>query len=253
MNVHAIRAIYGFELSRTWRTIFQSIASPVLSTSLYFIVFGAAIGSRMAHVDGVSYGAFIVPGLIMLSILTESVSNASFGIFMPKYSGTIYELLSAPISTAEIVIGYIGAAATKSVILGSIILLTARLFVTFTIAHPVWMVASLLLTAVTFSFFGFIIGIWADGWEKLQIVPLMVVTPLTFLGGSFYSISMLPPLWQKVALFNPIVYLISGFRWSFYGISDVNIVVSFSMIMLFLLLCFAAVWAIFRTGYKLKA
>jgi ABC-2 type transport system permease protein len=253
MNVHAIRAIYGFELSRTWRTIFQSIASPVLSTSLYFIVFGAAIGSRMAHVDGVSYGAFIVPGLIMLSILTESVSNASFGIFMPKYTGTIYELLSAPISTAEIVIGYIGAAATKSVILGSIILLTARLFVTFTIAHPVWMVASLLLTAVTFSFFGFIIGIWADGWEKLQIVPLMVVTPLTFLGGSFYSISMLPPLWQKVALFNPIVYLISGFRWSFYGISDVNVVVSFSMIMLFLLACFAAVWVIFRTGYKLKA
>jgi ABC-2 type transport system permease protein len=253
MNVHAIRAIYGFELSRTWRTIFQSIASPVLSTSLYFIVFGAAIGSRMAHVDGVSYGAFIVPGLIMLAILTESISNASFGIFMPKYTGTIYELLSAPISTAEIVIGYIGAAATKSVILGSIILLTARLFVTFTIAHPVWMVASLLLTAVTFSFFGFIIGIWADGWEKLQIVPLMVVTPLTFLGGSFYSISMLPPLWQKVALFNPIVYLISGFRWSFYGISDVNIVVSFSMIMLFLLACFAAVWVIFRTGYKLKA
>jgi ABC-2 type transport system permease protein len=253
MNVHAIRAIYGFELSRTWRTIFQSIASPVLSTSLYFIVFGAAIGSRMAHIDGVSYGAFIVPGLIMLSILTESVSNASFGIYMPKYSGTIYELLSAPISTTEIVIGYIGAAATKSVILGSIILVTARLFVTFTIAHPVWMVASLLLTSVTFSFFGFIIGIWADGWEKLQIVPLMIVTPLTFLGGSFYSISMLPPLWQKVALFNPVVYLISGFRWSFYGISDVNIVVSFGMIVIFLLACFAAVWVIFRTGYKLKA
>jgi len=253
MNVHAIRAIYGFELSRTWRTIFQSIASPVLSTSLYFIVFGAAIGSRMAHIDGVSYGAFIVPGLIMLSILTESVSNASFGIYMPKYSGTIYEILSAPISTAEIVIGYIGAAATKSVILGSIILVTARLFVTFTIAHPVWMVASLLLTAVTFSFFGFIIGIWADGWEKLQIVPLMIVTPLTFLGGSFYSINMLPPLWQKVALFNPVVYLISGFRWSFYGISDVNIVISFGMIMVFLLACFAAVWVIFRTGYKLKA
>jgi ABC-2 type transport system permease protein len=253
MNVHAIRAIYGFELSRTWRTIFQSIASPVLSTSLYFIVFGAAIGSRMAHIDGVSYGAFIVPGLIMLSILTESVSNASFGIYMPKYSGTIYEILSAPISTTEIVIGYIGAAATKSVILGSIILVTARLFVTFTIAHPVWMVASLLLTSVTFSFFGFIIGIWADGWEKLQIVPLMIVTPLTFLGGSFYSISMLPPLWQKVALFNPVVYLISGFRWSFYGISDVNIVVSFGMIVVFLLACFAAVWAIFRTGYKLKA
>jgi ABC-2 type transport system permease protein len=253
MNVHAIRAIYGFELSRTWRTIYQSIASPVLSTSLYFIVFGAAIGSRMAHIDGVSYGAFIVPGLIMLSILTESVSNASFGIYMPKYSGTIYEILSAPISTPEIVIGYIGAAATKSVILGSIILITARLFVSFTIVHPVWMVAALLLTAVTFSFFGFIIGIWADGWEKLQIVPLMIVTPLTFLGGSFYSISMLPPLWQKVALFNPVVYLISGFRWSFYGISDVNIVVSFSMILLFLLACFAAVWAIFRTGYKLKA
>jgi ABC-2 type transport system permease protein len=253
MNVHAIRAIYGFELSRTWRTIFQSIASPVLSTSLYFIVFGAAIGSRMARIDGVSYGAFIVPGLIMLSILTESVSNASFGIYMPKYSGTIYEILSAPISTAEIVIGYIGAAATKSVILGSIILVTARLFVTFTIAHPLWMVVSLLLTAVTFSFFGFIIGIWADGWEKLQIVPLMVVTPLTFLGGSFYSISMLPPLWQKVALFNPIVYLISGFRWSFYGIADVNILVSFGMMVVFLLACFATVWVIFRTGYKLKA
>jgi ABC-2 type transport system permease protein len=253
MNVHAIRAIYGFELSRTWRTIYQSIASPVLSTSLYFIVFGAAIGSRMAHVDGVSYGAFIVPGLIMLSILTESVSNASFGIYMPKYSGTIYEILSAPISTTEIIIGYIGAAATKSVILGSIILVTARLFVSFSIAHPVWMVASLLLTSVTFSFFGFIIGIWADGWEKLQIVPLMIVTPLTFLGGSFYSINMLPPLWQKVALFNPVVYLISGFRWSFYGISDVNIVVSFGMILIFLLACFATVWIIFRTGYKLKA
>jgi ABC-2 type transport system permease protein len=253
MNVHAIRAIYGFELARTWRTIFQSIASPVLSTSLYFIVFGAAIGSRMQHIDGVSYGAFIVPGLIMLSILTESVSNASFGIYMPKYSGTIYEILSAPISTAEIVIGYVGAAATKSVILGSIILVTARLFVPFSIAHPAWMGVSLLLTAVTFSFFGFIIGIWADGWEKLQIIPLMVVTPLTFLGGSFYSISMLPPLWQKVALFNPVVYLISGFRWSFYGITDVNIVVSFAMIVVFLLLCFATVWAIFRTGYKLKA
>ena len=253
MNVHAIRAIYGFELHRTWRTIYQSIAAPVISTSLYFIVFGAAIGSRMAHIDGVSYGAFIVPGLIMLSILTESVSNAAFGIYMPKFSGTIYEILSAPIATTEIVIGYIGAAATKSVILGTIILITARLFVPFSIVHPVWMVASLLLTALTFSFFGFIIGIWADGWEKLQIVPLMIVTPLTFLGGSFYSISMLPPFWQKVALFNPVVYLISGFRWSFYGISDVNIVVSFSMILTFLLACFAAVWAIFRTGYKLKA
>jgi len=253
MNIHAIRAIYFFEMHRTWRTIYQSILSPVLSTSLYFIVFGAAIGSRMAHIDGVSYGAFIVPGLIMLSILTESVSNASFGIYMPKFSGTIYEILSAPISTAEIVTGYIGAAATKSVILGTIILITARLFVAFSIAHPLWMVASLLLTAITFSFFGFLIGIWADGWEKLQIIPLMVVTPLTFLGGSFYSISMLPPFWQKIALLNPIVYLISGFRWSFYGISDVNIVVSFSMIMVFLLACFAAVWAIFRTGYKIKA
>jgi ABC-2 type transport system permease protein len=252
MNVHAIRAIYGFELSRTWRTLFQSIASPVLSTSLYFIVFGAAIGSRMAHVDGVSYGAFIVPGLIMLSILTESVSNASFGIYMPKYSGTIYEVLSAPISTLEIVLGYIGAAATKSVILGTIILATARLFVTFSIAHPLWMVISLLLTAVTFSFFGFIIGVWADTWEKLQIVPLIVVTPLTFLGGSFYSIHMLPPVWQKIALANPIVYLISGFRWSFYETSDVNIIVSFTMILIFLALCFAAVWVIFRTGYKLK-
>jgi ABC-2 type transport system permease protein len=253
MNVYAIRAIYFFEMHRTWRTIYQSILSPVLSTSLYFIVFGAAIGSRMAHVDGVSYGALIVPGLIMLSILTESVSNASFGIYMPKFSGTIYEILSAPISTAEIVTGYIGAAATKSVILGTIILITARLFVDFSIAHPLWMVASLVLTAITFSFFGFLIGIWADGWEKLQIIPLMVVTPLTFLGGSFYSITMLPPFWQKVALFNPIVYLISGFRWSFYGISDVNIVVSFSMIVVFLLACFTAVWAIFRTGYKIKA
>ncbi|HEY3786418.1 MAG TPA: ABC transporter permease [Steroidobacteraceae bacterium] len=253
MNVHAIRAIYGFELARTWRTLFQSIASPVLSTSLYFIVFGAAIGSRMAHIDGVSYGAFIVPGLIMLSILTESISNASFGIYMPKYSGTIYELLSAPISTPEIVIGYVGAAATKSVILGTIILVTARVFVVFSIAHPLWMAASLILTSVTFSFFGFIIGVWADGWEKLQIIPLMIVTPLTFLGGSFYSISMLPPLWQKVALFNPVVYLVSGFRWSFYGISDVNIVLSFGMTLVFLLLCVVAVQVIFRTGYKLKA
>ena len=252
MNLHAIRAIYGFELHRTWRTLFQSIAAPVLSTSLYFIVFGAAIGSRMAHVDGVSYGAFIVPGLTMLSILTESVSNASFGIYMPKFSGTIYEVLSAPISTAEVVVGYVGAAATKSLILGAIILLTARFFVDFSIAHPLWMVVSLVLTSVTFSFFGFIIGIWADGFEKLQIVPLIVVTPLTFLGGSFYSINMLPPVWQKVALLNPIVYLISGFRWSFYEISDVNIVVSFTMILVFLLLCFAAVWVIFRTGYKLK-
>ena len=253
MNIHAIRAIYAFELARTWRTIFQSIASPVLSTSLYFIVFGSAIGSRMAQIDGVSYGAFIVPGLIMLSILTESVSNASFGIYMPKYAGTIYEILSAPISAIEIVIGYVGAAATKSVILGTIILITARLFVSFSIVHPVWMAASLMITSITFSFFGFIIGIWADGWEKLQIVPLMVVTPLTFLGGSFYSIAMLPPLWQKVALFNPIVYLINGFRWSFYGVSDVNIALSVGMTILFLSLCLAAVLVIFRTGYKLKA
>jgi ABC-2 type transport system permease protein len=253
MNVHAIRAIYGFELNRTWRTVFQSIAAPVLSTSLYFIVFGAAIGSRMAHIDGVSYGAFIVPGLIMLSILTESVSNASFGIYMPKFTGTIYEILSAPISVLEIVLGYVGAAATKSVILGTIILITARVFVSFSIVHPLWMVASLVLTSITFSFFGFIIGIWADGFEKLQIVPLMVVTPLTFLGGSFYSISMLPPPWQKIALFNPVVYLVNGFRWSFYGVSDVNIVTSFAMTVVFLLLCLLAVWAVLKTGYKLKA
>jgi ABC-2 type transport system permease protein len=252
MNIHAVRAIYTFELARTWRTLFQSIASPVLSTSLYFIVFGSAIGSRMAQIEGVSYGAFIVPGLIMLSILTESVSNASFGIYLPKYTGTIYEILSAPISAIEIVLGYVGAAATKSVILGTIILITARLFVSFSVAHPLWMVAWLIVTSVTFSFFGFIIGIWADGWEKLQIVPLMIVTPLTFLGGSFYSISMLPPFWQKVALGNPVVYLISGFRWSFYELSDVNIVLSFVMTLLFLGLCLAGVLIIFRTGYKLK-
>jgi ABC-2 type transport system permease protein len=253
MNVHAIRSIYAFELARTWRTLMQSILSPVISTSLYFVVFGAAIGSRMTAVDGVSYGAFIVPGLIMLSILTESISNASFGIYMPKFSGTIYEVLSAPISVYEIVTGYVGAAATKSVILGTIILATARLFVSFSIAHPLWMVVFLVLTAVTFSFFGFIIGVWADGWEKLQIVPMLIVTPLTFLGGSFYSISMLPPVWQKVALFNPVVYLISAFRWSFYGVSDVNVVVSFGMILVFLALCLATVAWIFRTGYKLKA
>jgi ABC-2 type transport system permease protein len=253
MNVYAIRAIYGFELARTWRTLMQSIASPVISTSLYFIVFGAAIGSRMTAIDGVSYGAFIVPGLIMLSILTESISNASFGIYMPKFSGTIYEVLSAPISVYEIVIGYVGAAATKSVILGTIILITARLFVAFSVAHPLWMVVFLVLTSVTFSFFGFIIGVWADGWEKLQTVPMLIVTPLTFLGGSFYSISMLPPLWQKIALFNPVVYLISAFRWSFYGVSDVNVVISFGMTLVFLALCVATVAWIFRTGYKLKA
>jgi len=253
MNLHAIRAIYVFELSRWLRTLFQSIASPVISTSLYFIVFGSAIGSRMVSIDGIPYGAFIVPGLVMLSVLTESLSNASFGIYLPKFSGTIYEVLSAPISVYEIVIGYVGAAATKSVILGIIILITARLFVAFSIAHPLWMVVFLVLTSVTFSFFGFIIGVWADGWEKLQTVPMLIVTPLTFLGGSFYSISMLPPLWQKIALFNPVVYLISAFRWSFYGVSDVNVVISFGMTLVFLALCIAAVAWIFRTGYKLKA
>jgi ABC-2 type transport system permease protein len=252
MNLHAIRAIYVFELSRTARTLLQSIASPVLSTSLYFVVFGSAIGSRMAEIDGVSYGAFIVPGLIMLSILTESLSNASFGIYMPRFSGTIYEVLSAPISAGEIVLGYVGAAATKSVILGLIILVTARLFVPFGVAHPVWMLAFLLLTAVTFSLFGFIIGIWADSFEKLQIVPMMIVTPLTFLGGSFYSIAMLPPFWRKVTLFNPVVYLVSGFRWSFYGVSDVGVGVSLAMTLAFMAICLVVVWRMFATGYKLK-
>jgi ABC-2 type transport system permease protein len=253
MNLYAIQAIYRFEMARFWRTLMQSIASPVLSTSLYFIVFGSAIGSRMMDIDGVSYGAFIVPGLIMLSVLTESISNASFGIYMPKFSGTIYEVLSAPVSAFETVIGYVGAAATKSVILGVVILVTARLFVDFSIAHPVWMAAFLVLTSVTFSLFGFIIGIWADSFQKLQIVPLMVVTPLTFLGGSFYSIGMLPPVWQKVALFNPVVYLVSGFRWSFFGRSDVGIGVSLGMTAAILIACLALVWWIFRTGYRLKA
>jgi ABC-2 type transport system permease protein len=253
MNVHAIRAIYGFELARTWRTLMQSILSPVLSTSLYFIVFGGAIGSRMTSIDGVSYGAFIVPGLIMLSVLTESVSNSSFGIYMPRFSGTIYEVLSAPIAVTEIVLGYVGAAATKSVILGTIILITARLFVSFSVAHPLWMVLFLVLTSVTFSFFGFLIGLWADGFEKLQIAPMLIVTPLTFLGGSFYSINMLPPVWQKIALFNPVVYLVSAFRWSFYGVSDVNVVVSFGMTLVFLVICMLTVRWIFRTGWKLKA
>jgi ABC-2 type transport system permease protein len=253
MNIHAIRAIYRFEMARTFRTLMQSIASPVLSTSLYFVVFGAAIGSRMGAIGGVSYGAFIIPGLIMLSLLNESISNASFGIYMPKWSGTVYELLSAPVNYIEVVIGYVGAAATKSVALGILILVTARLFVPYEIAHPVWMVAFLILTAVTFSLFGFIIGLWADDFQKLQVIPLMVVTPLTFLGGSFYSISMLPPIWQKITLFNPVVYLISGFRWSFYGVSDVNVVVSVGMTLAFLVLCLAAVWWIFRTGYKLKS
>jgi ABC-2 type transport system permease protein len=253
MNPYAIRAIYLFELARTWRTLMQSIASPVISTSLYFVVFGAAIGSRMTDIDGISYGAFIVPGLIMLSLLTESLSNASFGIYMPKFSGTIYELLSAPVSHVEIVLGYVGAAATKSVILGLIILATARLFVAYEIQHPMWMLSFLVLTALTFSLFGFIIGIWADGFEKLQVIPMMIVMPLAFLGGTFYSISMLPPFWQTVTLFNPVVYLVSGFRWSFYGVSDVNPAVSFGMILIFLVACLTAVWWIFRTGYRLKA
>jgi len=253
VNVHAIRAIYLFELARTWRTLVQSIASPVISTSLYFIVFGAAIGSRMRSINGVSYGAFIVPGLIMLSVMTESISNGSFGIYMPRFSGTIFEVLSAPISAREVVLGYVGAAATKSVVLGSIILATARLFVSFSIAHPVAMIVFLVLTSVTFSFFGFIIGIWADGWEKLAMVPMLIVTPLTFLGGSFYSIAMLPGIWRHVALFNPVVYLVSGFRWAFYAVSDVNPAISFAMTLLFLLACIALVGWIFRTGYRLKA
>jgi ABC-2 type transport system permease protein len=252
MNVYAIRAIYAFELKRTWRTLMQSIAAPVISTALYFIVFGSAIGSRIAAIDGVSYGAFIVPGLVMLSVLTESISNASFGIYMPKFSGTIYEVLSAPISPLEIVIGYVGAAATKSVILGTIILVTARLFVDFSILHPLWMIAFLALTSVTFSLFGFIIGVWSDSWQKLQLVPMLIVTPLAFLGGSFYSIQMLPPLWQNIALLNPVVYLISGFRWSFYEVADVNVALSFGMTLGFLLLCGIVIAWIFRTGYKLK-
>jgi ABC-2 type transport system permease protein len=252
MNIHAIRAIYKFELARTGRTLVQSIVSPVMSTSLYFVVFGAAIGSRMTEIDGVRYGAFIVPGLMMLSLLNESISNASFGIYMPKFTGTIYELLSAPISYMEIVIGYVGAAATKSVIIGALIMATARLFVPFEIVHPLWTVAFLLLTSITFSLFGFIIGIWANGFEKLQIIPLMIITPLTFLGGSFYSISMLPPIWQKITLFNPVVYLINGFRWSFYGISDVSVPLSLGMTFAFLLVCLVVVYWIFRTGYRLK-
>jgi len=253
MNIHAVKAIYIFEMSRTFRTLLQSIASPVISTSLYFIVFGSAIGAHMNQIDNVSYGAFIVPGLIMLAILTESISNASFGIYMPKFIGTIYEVLSAPVSVVEIVIGYVGAAASKSIMLGLIILITARLFVDFSIAHPVWMVAFLVLTSVTFSLFGFIIGIWADGWEKLQIVPTLIITPLTFLGGSFYSISMLPPIWQKITLFNPVVYLVSGFRWSFYGVSDVDVGVSLGMTLVFMTLCLIAIAWIFKTGYRIKA
>ncbi|MGB8634568.1 MAG: ABC transporter permease [Rhodanobacteraceae bacterium] len=253
MNWHAIRAIYLFEMARARRTLLQSIVAPVISTSLYFVVFGSAIGSRITDVQGVSYGAFIVPGLIMLSLLTQSISNASFGIYFPKFTGTIYEILSAPVSYVEIVLSYAGAAATKSVILGLIILATAALFVPLRIEHPVWMMLFLILTAVTFSLFGFIIGIWADNFEKLQLVPLLIVTPLTFLGGSFYSLDMLPPIWQKITLLNPVVYLISGFRWSFYGIADVQVGLSLGMIVLFLALCLGIVWWIFRTGYRLKA
>ena len=253
MNLHAMRAIYRFEMARTRRTLMQSVISPVISTSLYFVVFGAAIGARIPQVDGISYGAFIVPGLVMLSLLTQSISNASFGIYFPKFTGTIYELLSAPVSTFEIVVSYVGAAATKSVVLGLIILATAGLFVPLQVAHPLWMALFLVLTAVTFSLVGFIIGIWADGFEKLQVVPLLIITPLTFLGGSFYSIDMLPPVWQTVALFNPVVYLISGFRWSFYGIADVGLGVSLGMTMAFLVVSLATVAWIFRTGYRLKA
>ncbi|SFV35332.1 ABC transporter permease [Hyphomicrobium facile] len=253
MNIEAVRAIYGFEMSRWGRTLMQSIVSPVLSTCLYFIVFGSAIGSRISQVDGIDYGAFIVPGLVMMLLLTQSTLNASFGIYFPRFTGTIYEHLSAPVSAFEIVLGYVGAAATKSVILGLLVLVTASLFVPLRIAHPFWMIVFLLLTAITFSMLGFIIGIWADGFEKLQIIPLLVITPLTFLGGTFYSVKMLPPFWQTVTLFNPVVYLISGFRWSFFEISDVNVGVSLLMTSLFLAVCMAVAWWIFRTGYRLKA
>ncbi len=253
MNFYAIRAIYLFEMARTWRTLMQSIASPILTTALYFIVFGAAIGSRMGEIDGIEYAAFIIPGLLMLSLLGESISNAAFGIYFPKFSGTIYEVLSAPVSYVEVVIGYVGAAASKSVILGMLILLTARLFVDYEIAHPLWMVSFLLLTAITFSLFGFIIGLWADGFEKLQLVPLLIITPLTFLGGTFYSISVLPPFWQTVTLFNPVVSLVSGFRWSFYEIADVSPAISLVMVGVFLAICLGAVWWIFKTGYRLKS
>ena len=252
MNIQAVRAIYRFEMARTGRTLLQSIVSPVLSTSLYFVVFGAAIGSRITDFEGVEYGSFIVPGLIMLTLLTQSVMNASFGIYFPRFTGTIYEILAAPISAFEIVLGYVGAAATKSIILGLIILATAGFFVELRIEHPFWMIAFLLLTAITFSLLGFIIGLWAEGFEKLQIVPLLIITPLTFLGGSFYSISVLPPIWQTITLFNPVVYLISGFRWSFFETSDVGVGVSLAMTLFFLAVCLAVVWWMFRTGYKLK-
>jgi ABC-2 type transport system permease protein len=253
VNRHAIWAIYRFEMARTFRTLMQSILSPVISTSLYFVVFGSAIGSRMANIDGVSYAAFIIPGLTMLSLLSESISNASFGIYMPRFSGTIYEVLSAPISFFEILCGYVGAAASKSVLLGAIILSTARLFVDYHVAHPLWMVAFLVLTSVTFSLFGFIIGMWADGFEKLQLVPMLIITPLTFLGGSFYSLRMLPPVWQKLTLFNPVVYLVSGFRWSFYDASDVSVEISLLMTLAFCVLCLVVIQWIFKTGWRLKA
>jgi ABC-2 type transport system permease protein len=252
MNHRAIHAIYRFEMARTARTLLQSVASPVISTSLYFVVFGAAIGSRITAIEGVSYGAFIVPGLVMMMLLTQSVANASFGIYFPRFIGTVYELLSAPVSAFEIVLGYVGAAATKSIILGLLILATASLFVPLQIAHPLWMLTFLVLTAVTFSLFGFIIGVWADSFEKLQVIPLLVITPLTFLGGAFYSINVLPPIWQTITLFNPIVYLVSGFRWSFFEVADVNVGVSLAMTLAFLLLCLAMVYWIFRTGYRLK-
>jgi ABC-2 type transport system permease protein len=253
MNWAAVRAIYIYEMSRTARTLFQSVVSPVISTSLYFVVFGAAIGSRINEIEGVQYGAFIVPGLIMLLLLTQSVMNASFGIYFPKFVGTIYELHSAPISYIEIVLGYVGAAATKSTILGVIVLATSGLFVPIQVAHPFWMIAFLVLTAVTFSLLGFVIGLWADGFEKLQLVPLLIITPLTFLGGTFYSIHILPPFWQKVTLLNPVVYLISGFRWSFFEVADVSPMFSLAMVGLFLVICLALVWWIFKTGYRLKS
>ena len=253
MNLYAVRAIYKFELARWFRTLAQSIAAPVMSTSLYFIVFGSAIGSRMTQIEGIPYAAFIIPGLTMLSLLTESISNAAFGIYMPKFAGTVYEVLSAPISYLEMVLGYVGAAATKSVMLGAIILITARFFVPYHIAHPLWMAAFLVLTALTFSLFGFIIGLWADSFQKLQLVPMLIVTPLTFLGGSFYSIKMLPAFWQKVTLFNPVVYLINGFRWSFYDVSDVSVGVSLSMTCAFLVVCLFAVRWLLQTGYRLKS
>ena len=253
MNYYAVKAIYTYEMARAWRTVMQTIFSPVLSTSLYFIVFGAAIGSRITEIDGVSYGAFIVPGLIMLQLLTQSILNASFGIYFPRFTGTIYEILSAPVSPFEVVLGYVGAAASKSIIIGLIILATASAFVPIHIEHPFWMVTFLLLTALSFSLLGFIIGIWADGFEKLQIVPLLIITPLTFLGGTFYSINMLPPFWQTVTLFNPVVYLVSGFRWSFYGIADVNLLASLAATLGFLALCLGVIWWMFKTGYRLKS